>query len=165
MCDKGYQQETGKVLKQLEKGAFLTTSDGSKVNTMTIAWGNIGFLWGKPVFTILVRQSRYSKELLDQHGEFTVSLPYGDLKEALALCGSKSGRDLDKITAAKLTAVPGKKVAVPVIGECDRFYECKVLYKQTMDSAALDDAEQDRWYKNGDYHTMYYGEIVASYDK
>lgn len=165
MEDKEYQQEAGKVLRQLAKGVFLTTSDGQKANTMTIGWGSIGYIWGKPVFTVLVRHSRYSHELLEKQGEFTISVPFGDLKEALGVCGSKSGRDCDKFAAAHLTAKPGKKVAVPVIAECDRHYECKVIYRQEMAPDALLPDQRERWYGDQDYHTLYYGEIVASYGR
>ena len=165
MTELAYQQQTGKVLEQLAKGAFLTTADGPHYNTMIIGWGSIGYMWGKPVFTIMVRHSRYSHDLLEKHGEFTVSLPFGELKTAIALCGSKSGRDMDKFAAAKLTAQPGKKVAVPVIGECDRHYECKVIYQQEMLPEALDSADNNKWYTDGDYHTLYFGEVVASYSR
>ncbi len=165
MKDLAYQQQTGKVLEQLAKGAFLTTADGSHYNTMVIGWGSIGYQWGKPVFTVMVRHSRYSHELLEKHGEFTVSLPGGDLTAALSLCGSKSGRECDKFIVAKLTAQPGKQVQVPVIGECNRHYECKVIYKQDMVPEALDSAANSKWYATGDYHTLYFGEIVASYER
>jgi flavin reductase (DIM6/NTAB) family NADH-FMN oxidoreductase RutF len=165
MKEIAYQQQTGKVLEQLAKGAFLTTADGTRYNTMTIGWGSIGYLWGKPVFTVMVRHSRYSYELLEKHGEFTVSFPFDELKTAIALCGSKSGRDIDKFAAAKLTAQPGKKVQVPIIAECSRHYECKVIYKQDMLPDALDSAENSKWYGDNDYHTLYFGEIVASYTR
>jgi len=165
MKELAYQQQTGKTLEQLAKGAFLTTADDTHYNTMTIGWGSIGYLWGKPVFTIMVRHSRYSHELLEKQGEFTVSLAFDKLKSELALCGTKSGRDIDKFAAAKLTAQPGKKVQVPIIGECERHYECKVIYKQDMLPESLDSAENSKWYASGDYHTLYYGEIVASYTK
>jgi flavin reductase (DIM6/NTAB) family NADH-FMN oxidoreductase RutF len=86
------------LLQQLQKGAFLTVKLEDKVNTMTIAWGSLGFMWNKPVFIAMVRYSRYTYELIDKAEDFTISLPLqGQLKKALGLCGSKSGRDIDKI--------------------------------------------------------------------
>ena len=102
--------------------------------------------------------------MIEAAKEFTVTLPLDDqLKEALALCGSKSGRDMDKLAAAGLTALPGQKISTPVIaGNCIH-YECKVVYRQDMDQDALAAMLQHSCYASGDYHTLYYGEIVACY--
>ena len=100
------------ILKTLSKGAFLTTAADGKQNTMTIGWGSLGFKWGQPTFTVMVRQSRYSKELIDANPEFTVSFPVKEgFAPALGLCGSKSGRDLDKFAAAGLLRKQAKPSA------------------------------------------------------
>lgn len=147
-----------------KKGAFLTVKSGDKVNTMTISWGNIGFEWARPVFTVLVRKSRYTYELIENSSEFTVSIPLSDeLKDALALCGTKSGRDMDKFEAAGLNLKAGRKVGAPVIGNCELHYECRIVYKHEMNPSLLDESVIDAAYKNGDFHTLYYGEIVDCY--
>jgi flavin reductase (DIM6/NTAB) family NADH-FMN oxidoreductase RutF len=161
--DVKYNEYAAKAIEDISKGAFLTTAHGGKTNTMTIGWGSIGFIWNKPIFTVLVRPSRFTHGLIEPSGEFTVSFPFEDMKEALSLCGTKSGRDLDKIKAAGLALKPGQKVATPVIGCKGLHYECKVVYKQNMDPAALDGDYKGRCYPNGDYHTVYYGEILACY--
>lgn len=163
MREVPYTEYATKAIEILSKGAFLTTAHGGKTNTMTIAWGNIGFMWGKPVFTVMVRPSRYTYQLIEQSGEFTVSIPLQDMQQALALCGTKSGRDLDKIAAAGLTLLPGQKVATPVIAGCGLHYECKIVYKHPLDPAALDPAYKAKCYASGDFHTLYFGEIVACY--
>ena len=88
----------GEILEQVGTAALVTTAAEGKVNTMTIGWGTLGVEWGKPLFTVFVRQSRYTKELLDKNGEFTINVPLKgtDRKQALGFCGSKSGRDVDK---------------------------------------------------------------------
>lgn len=158
-----YDQYSAQAAALIPQNAFMTTSHGTKVNTMTIGWGSVGIMWRKPVFTALVRQSRYTKELVEQSGEFTVTLPLTEMKAALGLCGTKSGRDLDKIAAAKLTLVPGQAVATPVIAGPGLQLECKVIYKQTMLPENLAAADNAACYAEGDYHTLYYGEIVAAY--
>lgn len=159
-----FNEYSAKTLELLGKGAFLTTAHGGKTNTMTIGWGSVGVTWMKPIFTVLVRQSRYTKDLIEKSGEFTVTIPFGgDMKEALGLCGTKSGRDLDKIQAAGLATKPGKKIATPVIDAKGLHYECKIVYKQTMIPEALDSNYQASMYPKGDYHTIYFGEIVATY--
>lgn len=163
MKEVTYNEYAGKAIEMLSKGAFLTTAHDSKVNSMTIAWGTLGFMWGKPVFIAMVRHSRYTYQLLEKSGEFTVSIPFKDMKEALGVCGSKSGRDTDKIAAAGLKTEPAQKLATPVIANCGLTYECKVVYKQAMTADNLNADNQQKWYAQGDYHTLYFGEIVASY--
>jgi len=159
----GYNEYASKALDIISKGAFLTTAHAGKTNSMTIGWGSIGVIWRKPIFTVLVRQSRFTRDLIEKSGEFTVSIPFGSMSEALGLCGTKSGRDLDKIKAAGLTLQPGKKINTPVIAANGVHYECKVVYKQTMVPDALDSGYQTALYPQGDYHTMYFGEIIAVY--
>ncbi|MGI6686645.1 MAG: flavin reductase family protein [Bacillota bacterium] len=157
-------ESSQEMLEQLPKGAFLTLSDGERMNVMTIAWGSIGFIWGKPVFTTLVRYSRYSYDLIEKSGEFGISIPAKEtLKQELAFCGSKSGRDLDKFQGSGLTPVKGRIISAPSIKECSLHLECKVLYKQGMNETFLDPKVKDISYPNGDLHVMYFGEIVACY--
>ncbi|TCK98682.1 flavin reductase like protein [Natranaerovirga hydrolytica] len=153
-------------LEQLSKGAFLSVKHGDQENTMTIGWGTIGVIWGKPIFVVAVRYSRYTYDLMEQTNDFTVSFPLnGQLKKELGLCGKTSGRDQDKFKEYDITAVPGKNVESPMIEECDLHYECKVVYKQAMEPATLDQGIKDKSYSNKDYHIMYYGEIVGCYKK
>ena len=159
----------GTILEQVGKAALVTTKADGKVNTMTIGWGTLGVEWKRPIFTVFVRQSRYTKELLDKSGEFTVNVPMGsDVKEILGVCGSKSGRDMDKISQLGLHLEAGETVSVPGIKELPLTLECKVIYKQDQDPAAIAPEEDARFYakgtaNEGDYHTAYYGQITAAY--
>ena len=158
-----FDQYAPQVLQQLPKGAFLTVSHGGRDNTMTIGWGSLGVIWGKPVFSVLVRPSRFTFGLLESSGEFTVSVPLTAMSKALGICGSKSGRDIDKFAAAELQKMQGIKISTPVIGGAGLHYECKVLFKQPMNPALLDPAINAASYSSGDYHTIYYGLIEASW--
>ncbi len=153
-------------MEKLHKiGAFLTVKEGDRVNTMTISWGNIGFEWRRPIFTALVRKSRYTFDLIEKAESFTVSVPVNNnLKKELGFCGSKSGRDFDKFKECNLELVPSKAVETPIIGGEDMIhYECKIVYKQAMDPSLLDKKIQEECYGDDDYHTLYYGEIVECY--
>ncbi|MCR1933454.1 flavin reductase family protein [Clostridium tepidum] len=148
-----------------KNGAFLTGNADGKVNTMTISWGNIGFQWRRPIFIALVRESRYTKEFIDKSGEFTVTIPFDDsMKEALAFCGSKSGREYDKIKECNLSLIDGDKVKTPVIKSNGMHYECKVIYKQPLDLNAMDKELLDTFYNDGNNHVLYYGEILNCYE-
>lgn len=158
-----YNQYAEKAIEVISNGAFLTTAVDGEVNTMTIGWGSIGCVWGKPIFLVMVRPSRHTYQLIQKSNEFTVSVPLNDMKKALALCGTKSGRDLNKLAAAGLGTLPGQKISTPVIAGCGLHYECKIVYKQTMTNKNLSPEIDAVKYSTEGYHTMYFGEILATY--
>lgn len=146
------------------KGAFLTVKSGDEINTMTISWGNVGYEWNRPIFTVLVRKSRYTYSLIENSDNFTVSIPLSEnLKNALSVCGTESGRDINKFKECNLTLKNSKSVDTPIIGECKLHYECKIVYKQEINQKLLSKDIVESSYADGDYHTLYYGEIVQTY--
>ena len=164
----------GDICKAMKKGILLTTKADGKVNTMTIGWGMIGIEWGKPIFIALVRESRYTKQLLEVNGEFTVNIPVDDTDPSiLGFCGTKSGRDVCKVTELGLTLEDSEVVSVPGIQQLPLTLECKVIYRQQQDLSALPEQILTRYYpqdvdgafpgSNRDYHIAYYGEIVNAY--
>lgn len=162
--DIKYNELSADMLNQLRKGAFLTTKVENKINTMTIAWGGINIVWNKNVFVVYVRYTRDTYKMLENGHVFTISVPLNnDLKEKLAYCGTKSGKDVDKIQRCNLILIAGRKVNTPVLKECELHYECKVIYKQAMEPGMIPQEIKDKHYKNNDYHVIYYGEIVDSY--
>lgn len=144
---------------QLVKGAFLIVNG----NPMTIGWGQFGVLWGKPTFTVYVRESRYTHALLEHADTFTVSVPFaGTLKEALAFCGTKSGRDVDKMQALHADAFQSRFGAQDGFAGCQYQIECRILLRANLDETAIEEpAFKSRYYPNGDSHTMYVGEILG----
>lgn len=155
----------GVITKALEKGAFLTSQADGKVNTMVIGWGHIGRIWEKPVFVAYVRTSRFTRELLDKSPEFTVNIPInGYSKEAFAIGGTKSGRDMDKLKEAHLTAMPAEVISVPAIKEFPLTLECRIIYREEQDASRLPESIQKQFYSvDTAEHIFYYGEIVAAY--
>ncbi|AAO35630.1 flavin reductase family protein [Clostridium tetani] len=162
-----FEETLGRAIDLIkEKGAFLTIKDDDKVNTMTIGWANIGYQWRMPIFSVMVRKSRYTYELIEKASEFTVSIPVDvNLKKELTFCGSKSGRDVDKIKECNLKLEKGKKIETPIIDNCEMHFECKILYKEAMVKENLSEDIKDKFYKDGDYHTFYYAEILDCYIK
>ena len=153
------------ILSYLKKGAFLTTICEDKVNTMTISWGNIGIEWGEDVFITLVRDSRFTNNYLDKNGKFSVTIPTDDsLKNELAFCGTKSGRDFDKIKECGFTLEKSDNFDVPHI-KCNAIVvECEVMYFQRMDEANMSDSFKEKFYSSGDIHTLYHGKILNMYE-
>lgn len=159
-----YNKVLKDALAQLPKGAFLTVKKEERVNVMTIGWGTFGVMWGKPVLVIGVRPSRYSYQFLDMGTSFTVSIPLNQkLKKQLGLVGSISGRNVDKIAETKLVLKEGTSVNVPVILDCDLHFECKVVAKHQLIAEYVDSTIRERHYPEGDYHMIFYGEILDSY--
>ncbi len=141
-------------------GSFLITAQkGNKVNSMTAAWGGVGYLWNKRVIFIFVRESRYTKEFLDASDEFSLSyLNHKEFRGALKYMGAVSGRDEDKIAGARLTI--NYDDGIPFIDEAGSVLTARVLCRQEcMEEGFVDRALLDEFYKDGDYHTMYVGEL------
>ena len=154
----------GEICKAMPQGILMTTKVGDKVNTMTIGWGTIGIQWGKPVFIAFVRDSRHTMEMLNKVGEFTINVPVDTIdKKILGYCGTKSGRDTDKITDMGLTLEAPEVISVPGIKELPLTLECKVIYRQRQENDKIPADLFDRYYPAGDYHTAFYGEIVSAY--
>ena len=144
-------------------GVFLNVS-GEKPNTMTIGWATIGYIWKKPVMMVVVRKQRHSWEMIAKAGQFTVSVPTKNpLKDALLFAGTASGRDYDKFDGHGITAAPAQKVDAPIVEECGLHFECRTLLQQDMDPAMMDETLKIGIYPREDYHTMFFGEIVACY--
>ena len=120
-------ENIGKALSEYTShGAFIVAGD--KPEIMTASWGFIGEMWGKRVFVAPVRDSRRTKTAIDECGEFTVCIPYGDkYKNELTYCGTKSGRDCDKAKDLNLRLEKASGVNTFVICDCDKYFECRVL--------------------------------------
>ncbi|MDW7671407.1 MAG: flavin reductase [Bacillota bacterium] len=154
------------LLQQLQIGAFLVASDERHRNPMTIAWGTLGYMWNQPVFMVMVRYTRYTYELMEKNPMFTVSVPlHGQLKRALALCGTRSGRDLDKADACDLTFSQGSQRGLYYIEDCDLHVECETIYRQAMEPASLNIQIKQQHYSTHDFHVLYYGKILRVFRK
>lgn len=153
-------QET---LALLPSPGLLLVSAGAdgKPNAMTIGWGTIGIIWNKPIFTVLVRPSRYTYRLLEQSDSFTVCVPAKEMREVVNFCGTRSGRDYDKFQECGLTTLSALRIGTPGIAGCPVVYECQVVHTNDVIPANLAQEIQTRAYPGGDFHRIYYGEILT----
>ena len=150
------------VFQEINKHWMLITAqkpDGT-INTMTASWGAMGELWGTETVTVYIRQSRYTKEFVDAQDYFTISLFDGYRKE-LGLLGTKSGRDGDKIAEAGFHSITLD--SQPAFAESKCVLICRKLYQDDIRLEDMSEAIRTKWYADGDYHTMYIGEIVGCY--
>lgn len=150
--------------QMVSKGAFMTTQGDQQVNTMAIAWGSIGFLFDKPVFTAMVRQSRFTYELMHQSGEFTISIPEDEeMASKVFYCGKHSGREVNKIEACQLPLREARSINTPIIPCQGIHFECKVLVAQPMTTPLQDSSLQEKHGVEGDPYMHIIGEICSTY--
>lgn len=150
----------------LPHGVFLTTKADGEINTMTMGWGTTGYIWNKNIIMAPVRKSRYTHQLIENSQFFTVSVPLnGQLKKELQFCGTKSGRDHNKIEELNLELLEVEECEVPLIKGNNLHIIAKIKYQQDMmiDNLAKDIV--DKKYPEQDMHTFYYGEVVAVYQE
>lgn len=156
--------------KQIEHNVFSMIGDqwmlvtaGSKenCNTMTASWGGLGVLWNKPVATAYIRPQRYTKQFLDENEYFTLSFFGEEYRKALSLCGSKSGRDTDKVKECGFTVMESRDGA-PYFGEAELVLVCRKHFVQQMDPANIPEDICSSVYPTRDYHYIYIGEITEA---
>lgn len=139
--------------------ALVTAGTAEKLNTMTVSWGAVGELWGKDMATVYIRPQRYTEEFLNANDYFTVSFYPMDMKQQIhGICGSKSGRELDKAAACGLIPVFEEKA--PFFDAAEIVLICRKAAKSKFDPAEfIDETIDGKWYPDKDYHFIYYGEI------
>jgi len=159
-----YFRHYGEVMGALTgHGLLLGSFDAAgKANLMTIGWGAIGSIWGIPVWTVLVRPSRYTFQCIDHSGCFTVNVPSAAMGMACAVCGSRSGRDVDKFAECGLTFERAETVLAPTVAECPIVFECQIVHSNDVLPEKLADEILSGAYVDGDYHRIFYGKILSA---
>lgn len=147
----------------LKKYCIVTAGNERKCNPMLVTWGGFGVLWRKPIATIYIRQSRYTKEILDAQDWFTLSFPPESCKPQESYMGSHSGREGDKFAGSGLHPYyPDANSAG--VEEADLILVCKKIYTQEMkEDFYTDKAVYEQWNSGrqaGNNHSIYIGEIV-----
>jgi flavin reductase (DIM6/NTAB) family NADH-FMN oxidoreductase RutF len=157
-----FLEETNRLMRS---GGLLLVSAGrnGKPNAMTIGWGLIGTMWSRPIFCVAVRMSRHTYRLIEENKNFTVCLPAKGMENILQVCGTKSGRDIDKFSELGLTVEGGITVDAPYIGECSIHYECNVVNRSELNTRELSEEINEEIYASRDYHVLYFGNIKGVY--
>lgn len=147
--------------KLVSNGFLLTAGVDSSLNVMTAGWGAIGHLWGRDVALVFVRPQRYTFGFLQREGYFTLSFLPEEHRDALAICGTLSGRDTDKVKKAGLTPVTLAE-GVITFRQASTVVVCKKLYGADFinPDAFADVAIPADIYPQKDFHYMFVGEIV-----
>lgn len=130
-------------------------------NVMTVSWGSLGEIWNKPLAMVVVRPSRYTYEFMEQSHSFTLCAFPGEYKDKLTLCGTRSGRTMDKVKACGFTPAPSTLVPAPGFDEAELILECLKMYYDDIEPMHFLADHIEGNYGGRDYHRMYFGEIVA----
>ena len=139
--------------------ALVTTNADTKDNTMTISWGGMGVMWGKNVVYVFIRDTRYTKEFIDKNEFFSISFLDATYRKDLNYCGAHSGRDEDKIANAGLNS--NHKMGIPFIDESNLVLLChKLSATRITEDSFLSPDIKEKWYPDGNMHTMYIAEIM-----
>ncbi|MFA5865814.1 MAG: flavin reductase family protein [Phycisphaerae bacterium] len=157
-----YTDHFADVMKTMStKGLLLAVWKGDgTANAMTIGWGMIGSIWSRPIWQVAVRPSRYTYTLLEHERFFTVNVLPDSYDSALSLCGSVSGRNRNKLAEANLTVIPGAAKGAPVIAESIIHYECQVVHSNDFIPEAMIPDIRAGCYPSGDYHRIFWGQIL-----
>ncbi len=147
----------GNLIKAIaDEWMLISAGNESGYNMMTASWGFAGEMWGEDSVIAMIRPQRYTMEFVDNSDYFTLSF-YGDNKEIPKVCGSKSGREVNKTELTGLT---------PVFADNTLYFEearlvlvCKKQYVQRLEENCFTQNEPLKWYENKDYHYMVIGKI------
>ncbi len=145
---------------------LVTAGTPEKFNTMTANWGGTGYLWNKNVVFVFVRPERYTYGFIESTKGFTLTFFDEKYRDALNLCGVKSGRDCDKVAETGLTP-HFTEMGFPAFTEANLVMECKKLYADQLTKDAFLDSEPLRahYSTKGGMHKMYIAEIVKAWVK
>lgn len=147
---------------------LITAGDFQHFNTMTASWGGVGFLWGKPVAFVFIRPERYTHDFVEQNDRLTLTFFDEADKDILNFCGTKSGRDYDKVkeTGLRPVATPGGNVSFE---QARLTIEGRKLYKTRLTADGfIDKAALERWYHDkpgGGLHDVYVVEIENVFEQ
>lgn len=136
---------------------------GDPPNPMTIGWGTIGHIWNKLIFTVMVRPVRHTFSLMESANSFTLCILPDSFRKELHICGTQSGRDINKIETCNFSMEKNIGTDGFFIGEAAVHFECRIVHKHRLDPATLDAAISKRYYPSKDFHMVYYGEILGIY--
>ena len=156
-----YQEKIFHAMK--DEWFLITLKDGENVNMMTAAWGSIGVMWNKPIFNIVVRNTRYTYDLLENATSFSCSFFPPEYKQALTYCGRHSGRDVNKVKETGLIPIEidglaGEKVFT--FEQAHTTFCCNIASVTPIKPEHFIDPNIEKHYSNQDYHTMYTGYIT-----
>lgn len=127
-------------------------------NMMTASWGAAGYLWNKPIAIIFIRPQRHTFSFAESNDRFTLNFFGQQQRELLNLCGTRSGRELDKMNLDGLTALETNNGNV-CFAQAQLVLECRKVYHDDIKPDSFEDFDFQKIYPSADYHRFYIGVI------
>jgi flavin reductase (DIM6/NTAB) family NADH-FMN oxidoreductase RutF len=150
----------GNIVKMLsEDWMLITAGDKDKFNMMTASWGGLGFLYEKPVAFCFINPTRYTYQLMENKDTYTLTFYTEAYRDALKYCGSKSGKDTDKVKGSGLTPITtpsGSKA----FSQAWLIIECRKMVAQSLQAESISDKSLKENWTGKQMHKMYIGEII-----
>ena len=141
--------------------ALVAFGNEEKFNAMTISWGSLGFVWKRPIVTVLVRPTRYTYEFSEKFDRFSISFYDASYRNALSIMGTQSGRDTDKVALAGLTPVFVEDV--PAFKEARLTVVARTLYRGQLEESGFRlPSMAEEFYPQKDFHILYHAEILQT---
>lgn len=144
--------------------SLLTAGNAESANCMTVSWGGVGVLWGKPAACVFVRPSRRTHALLAEGLPFSLSFFGSDYRKNLTYCGKVSGKDENKMKNAGFTFVPAENGSL-FPAEARKVLLCSPLFAGSFDPGKIPAPLLPAFYPKGDFHSVFIGEIVGIKEK
>jgi flavin reductase (DIM6/NTAB) family NADH-FMN oxidoreductase RutF len=105
---------------------LVTSAAGGRANVMAAAWVT-PLDFDPPRVSAVIAAETFTRTLVDQSGEFALSLPVRDQIDLTWAVGSTTGRDQDKFARYGIRTSPATRVAAPLVEGCAAWLECRVL--------------------------------------
>ena len=154
-----------KPINLISKAMLITAGVEGDFNTMTASWGGLGFLWQRPVGFIFIRPQRYTLQFVEREALVTLSFFDDSYRNAMNICGTKSGRDTDKAREAGISPVKFPEGGI-AFQEARYVFECKKLYADFMEPEHfIDQSIPEKIYPTKDFHKMFIIEIENAWQK
>jgi flavin reductase (DIM6/NTAB) family NADH-FMN oxidoreductase RutF len=153
-----------KLIKVGEETGIFISAGKTSPNIMSSHWGAIGTFWNRHVFILPIRQNKYTHRIIEKTRCFAVSVPYRDMRSEIINCERLSGFDVNKFEELHLHPARAKKIPAYTVSECGLFFECRVIYEADTTVGHVAKALHDDFYKDDNFHTMYFAEIIAAYE-
>jgi len=144
---------------------LVTAGTTARCNPMTASWGGLGVLWGRNVATVYIRPERYTFSFIEREPYFSIAFFGKEYRAAMNLCGTKSGRDIDKVRECGFTPAAGREGGV-YFAEAEIALVCKKIYADDIRLENMVGLDPEQYYgDHGGVHRLFIGEIIEAHCK
>ena len=163
------KENSGKVLSDKDSAALMSALNATGVfvtcgletpNIMVTHLGTVGKLWGRQIFTLPIRSSKFSYRIVKDAKSFALNVPARDMRTEISLCNTISGFKVNKFETLNLLPKKAKSIDAYVLGECGLIIEYKVIAIIPPENI---DQQIDDLFSSSRPHTLFVGEVVNSY--